>query len=138
MAEAPKPIPSPTLTSQPFWAGCREGRLRLQRCGACRQFLFAPRPACPHCGGADLAWSDVSGRGRVFSFTVVHRAPSEAFRAQVPYVVAIVELEEGVRLLANVVGCAPADVRVGMPVRAVFEPVTADIGGPKFQGDASG
>lgn len=139
MAEiAPKPVPEPTHCARPFWAACHEGKLRLQRCGGCGRFVAPARLACPACGAVNLTWQEASGRGRVFSFTVVHRAPDPVFRAEVPYVVAIIELDEGVRLLSNVVGCAPAALRVGMPVRAVFDAVAADIGVPKFQPELEG
>jgi uncharacterized OB-fold protein len=84
------------------------------------------------CGQSDFVWTDVSGRGEVFSYTVLHRAPDPAFRGDVPYVVAVVALEEGPHLLANLIGCAPDSVSVGMRVQAVFETVAPDIGVVKF------
>ena len=85
------------------------------------------------CGQSDFVWTDASGRGHVFSYTVLHRAPDPAFRDDLPYVVAIVALEEGPRLLANVIGCTPDAVSIGMPVHAVFETVASDIGVAKFK-----
>lgn len=132
MAENTKPVPSPTDANQSFWSGCASGVLRLRNCPRCASFLAPTRPVCA-CGNAELTWVDTSGRGRIFSYTVVHRAPDPAFRAELPYVIAVVELEEGARLLSNITGCAPAEVRVGMPVRAVFEQLAPDIGVAKFQ-----
>ena len=132
MAEHTKPVPSPTDATQAFWAGCAAGVLRLRNCPDCAKF-FAPTRAVCACGNSNLTWVDTSGRGRIFSYTVVHRAPDPAFRADLPYVIALVELEEGAKLLSNITGCAPAEVRVGMPVRAVFDQVAPGIGVPKFQ-----
>ncbi len=84
---------------------------------------FPPRANCPSCGAPSLSWSRVSGRATVYSYTVAHRPPHPAFAAQLPLVVAIVELEEGPRLVTNIVGCDPADVEVGMAVEATFEPI---------------
>ena len=102
----------------------------MPRCEACGKFHFYPRPVCPHCGGKRLAWVAASGRGEVYSHSTVHRAPSPAFKDQVPYVVAIVKTDEGPHLLSRVAGIAPEAVRIGMRLRArvgdsdlpVFEP----------------
>jgi uncharacterized OB-fold protein len=132
MSEPAKPVPSPTDANRPFWAGCADGVLRLRRCAACGRHHAPTRAACA-CGSVDLSWVDVSGRGTVFSYTIMHRAPDPAFRAEVPYVIAIVEFEEGGRLMSNLTGCAPDAVHVGMPVKAVFETVGEGVGVPKFQ-----
>jgi len=84
------------------------------------------------CGATAAEWTAVSGLGTVFSFTVVHRAPDPAFKAELPYVIAIVALEEGGRLMSNLTGCPPESVRIGLPVRAVFETVGEGVGVPKF------
>ena len=106
--------------------------LRLRHCAKCGRYFAPTRMACT-CGPAELDWVDTSGRGMVFSFTIVHRAPDPAFRAETPYVIAIVELAEGARLLSNVIGCKPDDVRIGMPVTAVFEEVAPGVGVHKFR-----
>jgi len=104
-------------------------KFMLPRCGDCGKFHFYPRPACPHCQGTCLAWAEASGRGEVYSHSAVYRAPSEAFKADVPYVVAIVKTDEGPHLLSRVVGVAPEAVRIGMRLKVkpgsplpVFEP----------------
>ena len=114
-----KPVPSPNDATAPFWSGCAQGVMRMRHCAAC--------------GNAELGWKDCSGKGTVFSYTVVHRAPDPAFRADVPYVIAVVELEEGARLMSNVIGCPPAEVSIGMKVNAVYETVAENVGVPKFQ-----
>ena len=108
------PLPRPTPLSQPHWDGCREGELRVQRCRDCSAFVFIPQPVCTRCFSEALDWVATNGRGTVYSFTVVHRPQRPSFR--VPYVVAIIELDEGFHMLTNLVDVAPDDVRVGMPV----------------------
>jgi len=115
-----KPYPVPDAETAPFWGAVAAGRLELQRCRSCHRHVFYPRSLCPHCGGADLEWVRVAGRGTVYSFTVVHRAPAE-FQAEVPYVVALVELEEGVRMLTRLRHVEAAEVRVGMQVEVSVE-----------------
>ena len=132
MAESGKPIPSPTDAVRPFWQGCSVGTLRLRRCNDCERWRGPSRIVC-ECGRADFTWTDAKGRGEVFSYTVVHRAPDPAFRGDVPYVVAVVALAEGPHLLANVIDCAPETVSVGLPVQAVFETVAPDIGIARFK-----
>lgn len=127
-----KPLPQPTSITRPFWEAARAHRLAIQGCASCGRYVFYPRPFCPHCGG-ELAWSDVSGRGTVYSFTVARRPTARAFEPDVPYVIAIVELAEGPRLTTNVVGCAPEAVRIGMAVQVRFEDVTEEVTLVKFR-----
>ena len=115
-----KPFPVPDPEAAPFWAAVAAGRLDLQRCQTCGRHVFYPRAVCPHCGGSHLEWVTASGRASVYSFTVVHRAPAE-FQAEAPYVVALVELEEGVRMLTRLLDVEPARVWVGMPVEVSLE-----------------
>lgn len=117
-----KPLPKPNSVTSPFWAACAAGRLTFQRCRACGHGQFPPRIACTACHRTALDLETASGRGTVYSATVVHRAPIEAFKADVPYVLAIVELEEGVRAMMNVRTDAPEAVRIGLPVQVFFEP----------------
>ena len=84
--------------------------------------MYYPRILCTHCMSTELGWDRAAGRGTVYAFTFVHRAPTEAFRKDAPYPVAIIELEEGPRLMSNIVGAEPEDVRIGMAVEVVFEP----------------
>ena len=127
----PKPVPRVSAEARPFWDGCREGELRYQACAACGAVQFYPRALCARCGGVDLAWRRSRGEGVVHAVTVVHRAPSEAFRADVPYAVALVDLDEGFRMMANVVGVPPDRVAIGDRVRVVFER-RGDVALPQF------
>jgi uncharacterized protein len=117
--------PKPTPLSTPFWDAAREGRLVLQRCAVCGAFRWTPQVLCTVCHAETYAWTEVSGRGRVYSFSIVHRPPTAEFEA--PYVVAVVELEEGPQMLTNIVGCPPDAVRVDMPVEVAFEPLGEEI-----------
>jgi len=126
MSERPYPVPD--RDTAPFWEGARRGELRIQRCTACGRFIFYPRAVCPRCMADSLEWVAASGRGSVYSFTEVHRT-SDEFRAEVPFVVGLVELEEGVRMMARLDIPEPA---VGMPVQVVFERVSDELSLPHF------
>jgi len=128
------PIPVPTPESRPYWEAARRHELELQRCRACSRFFFYPRAACPHCLSSDLEWQRVSGRGTLHTFTVVYRGQRN-FPLGAPYVLEIVELEEGPRLMTNLVGVEPdpARIAIGMPVEVVFEDVSDDVALPRFR-----
>lgn len=128
-----RPLPAADSLTERYWAGAREHKLVLPRCGDCGRHHFYPRSVCPHCGSDRLEWAEVSGHGTVYSFTVVHRAPSPAFAADVPYVVALVALEEGPHLMSNIVHCAPDAVRVGMGVRVAFREIGDAVTLPVFE-----
>lgn len=133
MAGYLKPIPKVDEVSKTFWQGCQRQELLLQKCRDCSRFQFYPRPICINCMSRNLEWVRSSGRGTVHSFTIVHQNVTPGFVQEVPYVFAIIELAEGVRLSTNIVGCAPADVYIGMPVMVVFESISPEINLPKFQ-----
>lgn len=133
MSAAERPLPEPSEVTRPFWEGLRRRELRLQRCEECGRYVFYPRSACPHCMSERLEWTAVSGRGRVYTYTVVRRAMIPAFQEEVPYVLAIVELEEGPRVPTNVVGCEVEAVRVDMAVKAYYDDVTEEVTLLKFE-----
>lgn len=118
-ADVARILPPDNTVSRPYWEGCRAGELRLQQCTGCERFQFYPRIVCSHCGADDLQWQAVSGAGTIASFTVVRRGLSAAYEA--PYVVALVDLAEGVRMMSGVVDCDPGQVRVGAAVAVRFE-----------------
>lgn len=113
----------PSPFSQPFWDAARRHEFVIQRCRSCEQHVFYPRYNCPHCGSLDLEWVPAAGRGTIYTYTVARRPTHPIFADRVPYVIAIVELEEGPRLTTNIVGCDPEEVRIGMPVEAMFEDI---------------
>jgi uncharacterized OB-fold protein len=112
----------PSVETLPFWEGTQNNRLMLQQCRSCGRMRHYPRDVCPHCFSDQFEWVECAGRGTVYSYTIVHRAPSPAFASQVPYVVANVRLAEGPHMMSRIAGCAPGDVRIGMAVRVQFEP----------------
>jgi hypothetical protein len=128
-----KPKPRPAPESLPYWEAAKEHRLALPRCEDCEQFWFPPSRNCPHCLSMNSAFKTVSGRGKVFSFVTFHRVYRPAFAEDVPYVVALVELDEGPRLLTNILGVSPDEVRCEMAVEVVFDDYDADVSIPKFR-----
>ena|SRR5215471_15252670 len=132
-AARPKPLPIVTDENRPFWDGCREGKLLLQYCEQCHKHQFYPRLYCMHCGATKLKWVEASGRGRIYSYTVIHRNKTPEFEQDVPYNVVIVQLEEGPRMMANVVENDAAQLRVDLPVTVVFDRVTDEISLPRFK-----
>lgn len=132
MAGETKALPQPTPVSAPYWQAAREGRLVVQRCTACGHLQLYPRSLCTRCSGERLDWLEASGRGRVRTFTVIRRAVSAAYEPDVPYVVALIALDEGPTLMSNVVGCAPEAVRIGAPVRVRFDAWTPEVTLPVF------
>jgi uncharacterized OB-fold protein len=116
-----KPRPVPTPTTQPFWDALREERLRMQRCDDCATWVHYPRSRCPHCLSAALSWHDVSPDATVYSFSVARQPTAPPFADEVPQIITVVELDNGVRMTSTLVDVAPDDVRVGMKVAPVFE-----------------
>ena len=127
------PLPLPTLETAPFWEATRRGELRLQRCRACARFRHYPRPTCPACLSGDVEWARASGRGAVYTWTIVRGPTLPAFEAKLPYNVVDVLLDEGVHFVSEVLDCAPEDIRAGMPVEAVFVPASDEITLVKFR-----
>ncbi len=130
---ASKPVPVPTRETQPYWEGCQNHELRIQKCAACGQCQFYPRLYCTACMSDQVEWVKTSGRGKILSFTIVYRPVTKAFAHEVPYVVALITLDEGPQIMSNVVGCAPENVYIGLPVEVVFEDWTEEISVPKFR-----
>ena len=137
-ANAPARFEPPVgVEAGPFWEATRDSRLLVQWCTSCDRGVFYPRVFCPHCAaGADaLEWRDASGRGTVYAAVVEHKpqAAGANFSDGQPYCVALVDLEEGVRMLTNVVGCPPGEVRCGMPVSVTWEPLSDGRRLPLFE-----
>jgi uncharacterized OB-fold protein len=126
--------PAATPASEPFWEATRARRFLLQWCVACEAPIFYPREICPRCLGSKMDWRAASGRGQVHAVSVQYRPamPLPVF-SEGPYAVALIELEEGVRIMSNVVGCPPEEVTVGMPVTLTWEPLSDGRNLPQFQ-----
>lgn len=132
-SEERRPLPIVIDENADFWAAAREHRLMLQRCKDCGYVQYYPRKICRQCWNENLEWTQSSGRGKVYTYTVNHRAPEDVFKKDLPYVVAVVDLEEGPRMMSNIVGTSPDKVSIGMPVELVFDDVTPEISLPKFK-----
>jgi hypothetical protein len=130
MPDALPPLPQPDAHTAAFWNACRRDELVVWRCVGCEHLFLPPGPCCPRCWSPGVAPRAVSGNGRVYSFCVYRRSYHPAVPA--PYVVALVQLAEGPRMISNVVGCAPEEVRVDMPVRVRFDAV-GEFSLPKFE-----
>ncbi len=126
------PKPGVDWETRAYWEGCGRHELILQRCRSCGTLQHRPRALCVSCLSDEIEHFPASGRGTVYSFTVTHQNQAPGFREALPYVLAYVELEEGVRLLTNIVGCSPEDVRIGLPVEVEYAQLEGDIAVPRF------
>jgi uncharacterized OB-fold protein len=127
-----KPLPIITPDTAPFWEGCRNGQLLLQRCAACAAWRYPPAPVCPCCASSVAAWTPTSHTGRIHSFVIYHRAFHPAYAAEVPYAVALVELGEGVRMILRIVDCPLEDLMIGVHGEIRFTQLTDEITLPVF------
>ena len=118
-----KLVPEPTPHSARYWEGLNERKLLLQKCGSCGRIRHYPQPMCPACHSMEVEWVEASGRGVVHSWTITHHAFHPGLREDLPYTLATVDLEEGVRMNAQLRGARPKDLRIGLPVRVAFETV---------------
>ena len=130
-SEPRRVVPVPTPETQPFWQGTRSGELRLQRCDACAHVYFPPRPFCPKCAGRAVSWFKASGRGILYSY-VIHHRPVPGFTP--PYSIAVVELDEGPRMMTNIIDCpqTPEALQLDMPLQVSFAKQSDDISLPLF------
>lgn len=132
-----KPLPAITTEAKPFWDAAAQNKLVMQHCKDCGAWVWTPRPLCNECGSEHVEWTPMSGKGEIYSFTVIRqvvgRAASKAFEPDIPYVVAWVDLDEGPRMITNIVGCAADQVTLGMKVSVIFEQASKDVWLPKFK-----
>jgi uncharacterized OB-fold protein len=128
------PVPEPTVNveTETFWSAASEGRLVLPRCSSCDTVIWYPRRFCPSCHTSEVAWIDATGRGTIYSYTVVRQAPGP-WKEAVPYVIAYVELDEGPKVLTNVIGVDVESVAIGQQVKVVFERSPEGIGVYRFE-----
>ncbi len=133
MAGYLKPLPIPSPESEPVWAGAKDHKLKIQKCRDCGGTWFPPATLCAHCGSRDHDWIIAAGRGKIHSFVTYHRLYHKGWEGELPYVVAVIELAEGARMLGNIIGIEVDEVVCDMPVAVVFDDVTADVTIPKFQ-----
>ena len=134
---AERPLPARTDLTAPFWEAAARGKLVVQCCLDCGQWRHYPRPMCPRCQSTSVEWCEVSGQGEVYSFTIAHQAFHPFWAERVPYVVATIELAEGVRMVSELPNVSPEEIRVGLRVEVGFERVAEDLWLPVFQPVAS-
>ncbi|SFD43190.1 hypothetical protein SAMN05216238_101310 [Lentibacillus persicus] len=127
-----KNFPGPTIETERYWQGCKDHELLIQWCHQCGHYQFYPRMMCTVCMSKDLDWIKALGKGKVKTYTIVHRAISKAYAKEAPYTVAIIELSEGPTMMSNIIGCQPEDVKVGQEVKVTFEDWSEKITVPKF------
>jgi uncharacterized OB-fold protein len=126
------PLPARIGLAEAFYKYCKLHELRFQRCTDCGKWRHLPRPMCGECGSFNYEWARSSGHGKVYSWITVVQPMIAAFNDTVPYTVPLVDMDEGVRMVAMIEGVAPEEMRIGMPVQVVFEDVTPDISLPRF------
>ncbi|MEE9284802.1 MAG: Zn-ribbon domain-containing OB-fold protein [Dehalococcoidia bacterium] len=127
----PTPVPGPEGVE--FWEGCKRGELLIQQCSQCGKLRYYPRPACNRCSSEEYSWHKASGKATLYSWIVVHHPTLPVFKDRVPYAVILVELDEGVRMISNIVDCENEDLRIGMPLEVTFDRINEDVTLPKFR-----
>jgi uncharacterized OB-fold protein len=126
-------VPKEDSLTQPYWEGVRQRKLLVQHCRACGHLWHPPTPICPECQAKNYDWQAVSGRGVVYSYTIVHHPAHTAVADKVPYLVALVTLEEGPRVVSNILNCPNDKVTVGLPVRLTFQKIADGVVLPQFE-----
>ncbi len=127
-----RPVPGVDADTKPFWDFAKAHELRVQKCTKCGELHYPPSAFCPNCSNLDSEWVKLSGNGKVYSFVVVRRK-YPGFENKIPYVVAIVETAEKIRMLSNIVECKPEDVKIDMPVQVTWEDITPEFSLPQFK-----
>jgi len=133
MAAAEKPIPEVTAALKPFFAAAAKHELVVQRCTRCGERRFPPREICSRCLARESEWVSASGRGTIFSYNLMHQVYHPGFASEVPYAVVLVDLEDGGRMLSNLVDCPTEKVKIGLPVEVVFDRLSDEVTLPKFR-----
>ena len=128
-----RPLPKPNTDTRPFWQGCKEHKLRFQKCSHCDHVRWPPSIICPACHSAETEWIVVSGRGSIYSYVVYHSAFHPAFKDDLPYVTAVVRLAEGPLILTNIVDCTHSELECDMPVEVVWDDSSKEFSLPKFR-----
>jgi|TARA_Y100000294_G_C8376234_1_gene264813 hypothetical protein len=131
--DKPVPIPENPAPTRPYWDAAKRHELVQPRCKRCNDFFWYPREQCPNCFSQDIEWVTVSGKGKVYAYTIVYQTGHPAFQEGAPHVLAAIDLEEGTRLISNVIGCPVEEVKIDMPVTVVFDDVTPEWTLPKFK-----
>ena len=133
MSEYQRPIPIPDVDSEAFWEGCKAHELVIKRCKNCGYYIHYPKPRCPRCWSTEVENTNVSGRGTVYSYTIVHASVAPGFEPPFPVALVSLEEQEDVRLMTNIVECPQEDIRIGMPVEVTFQDVLPNVTIPLFK-----
>ncbi len=133
MTQNQKPVPVMQPWSKEFWTGANKGKLLVQHCQDCQANIFFPKKVCPECWSENLTWIEASGKAKVYSYTEMVDMVEPVFWGDLPYIVAMVDLPEGIRMTSRIVNCNPENVQIGMNLKVVFEQLTDDISMPYFQ-----
>jgi hypothetical protein len=128
-----KPLPQIDEESRPWWEALKRHELYIQKCVECGALRYYPRAQCTHCLSPRTEWVRCSGRGTIWTFTVTHQNQTAGFRDSLPYVMAMIDLAEGLKMMTNIVDCPPEQVKIGMPVEVVYEDVTSEVTLAKFR-----
>ncbi len=132
MSEPTRLLPQPTDLTRPFWEAAHNDTLTAQYCPCCQTMQFYPRPLCVNCGSEQVEWKALSGKGRIYTYTINYRAPNAFMKARLPYAVAVVDLDEGVRMMGNIVADDLNEIRIGAEVHVVFEALSDTLKLPQF------
>jgi hypothetical protein len=133
MLNADRPLPVVNKWAEPFWKAAKQNVFTIQKCKACGSHIFIPRICCPECFSDELDWVVASGKGTVYSYTVVYNNAPSRFQSEMPFVIAIVRLDEGGQMLTNIVGCDPSEVKCDMRVEVQFEKLNDEFNLPLFR-----
>ena len=133
MNEYKKPLPAVQPWTEEFWKAAKQHKLLIQECQECKSKIFYPRKFCPECWSSNLGWIEASGKGKVYSFSVMMDQVEPKFLKDLPYILAFVDLEEGIRMMSRIVGCEPEDVTFDMDVEVVFGDITDEFSLPYFR-----
>jgi uncharacterized OB-fold protein len=133
MEEYKKPLPLITKLSKVFYDGCRQNKLLYQQCGDCGCVIFFPKFLCPNCMSHNLVWKESKGKGKIYTYTITYDYGPREFMQDGPFSLALIDLDEGFRMMSNVVDCDFNEIKCDMPVEVVFDPVTPEITLPKFR-----
>jgi uncharacterized OB-fold protein len=128
-----KPLPQPNADDRFFWDGCKEHKLLFQKCLNCGLVRWPPSIICPNCHSNDTEVIEAAGEGKIYTYAVYHQAYHPGFESEIPYVTAVIELEEGPHLLSNITDCEPDELECDMPVEVVWEDITKEFSLPKFK-----
>ena len=133
MTKYEKPLPTISGENAPYWEYCRKHELRMQQCKQCGYIRFPVSILCPKCHSMEAEWTKLSGKGKVYSYIIFRQVYHESYKDDIPYVVAIIQLDEGPRMESNIIGCKTEDIKIDMQVEVYFDDVTDKISLPKFK-----